>query len=138
MHKPCAGCGHDRCGRLKWSWNLEVKTDRLFFHLKTFVMKKLSFGLPVLALVMAVAASAFTAKPVSGTQWHFMSSSATDIRNSQAYEQNANPTDCDFGNLPCVIEVPHVGSNTALQDLQAYLNSKTAEQIVAEALETKD
>ena len=31
MHKP-APVVHGRCGRLKRSWNMELKKDRLFFH----------------------------------------------------------------------------------------------------------
>jgi hypothetical protein len=100
-------------------------------------MKKLQLSFPLLALVLGITASAYTHKPLSGKQWHFTGTSS-QVRTSTAYDTDLSGSDCSFGNLPCIIEVPHVGSNTDMQDLQAYLNNNSEQVIVANALETKN
>jgi len=100
-------------------------------------MKKIRFSLPLFALMLGIAASAFTIKPMSGKQWHFTGTSS-QIRDYTVYDSDVSGSDCSFGNLPCIIEVPHVGTNTDLQDLQAYLNNNSEQVIVANALETKN
>jgi hypothetical protein len=101
-------------------------------------MKKML--LPMLALVVAVSLSAFSNRTISGKQWHFKANmTLEDAREPSAYESSFGTVSCGGSELPCIIEVPHIGNNSDSQDLQAYLSSFSSDQdVVDEALSTRE
>jgi hypothetical protein len=98
-------------------------------------MKKISF-LPVLALVIAFAASAFT-RHTTTTQWHFEGTQLSGARISSQYSQDLGSVNCGGSNLPCIIDVPDDPSRTDEQDLDAYLASFNSDQAVVNAATSK-
>jgi hypothetical protein len=94
--------------------------------------------LPIVALVSALVLSAFTYQPVTGKQWRFKSDMALeDARDYTSYEDNFGTVSCGGSELPCIIEVPHIGNNTDLQDLQSYLTGFSSDQDVVDAAITQ-
>jgi hypothetical protein len=102
-------------------------------------MKKFKIGLPVLALVLAVAASAFTTTTLDVNRWHFMSNQLSDAKVASEYEPATGSETCGGTSLPCIIEVPDDPNIDDEQELQAYLNSFSSDQdVLASAAERKN
>lgn len=99
-------------------------------------MKKYSF-LPILALVLGIAASAFTtAKNSSIEKWHFIENSPLSAaKTASAYEADMGTADCDqIPTVPCVVEF----DNTVYPTLQDYLDQfQDPEDVLDEASEVR-
>ena len=100
-------------------------------------MKKISF-LPLLALVIAVAASAFTShKTTATTQWHFEGTQLSQARMAGQYTQNVSSASCGGSTLPCIINVPDDPNRSDEEDLEAYLAGFSSDQALVNATPSK-
>jgi hypothetical protein len=108
-------------------------------------MKKIRFVLPFLAIVLAIAASAFTQKnknAANSVYWKFDSNALGDARNAGHYtmvEETQIPGCDDGAEIPCVLQVDaSISSSTALQ---SYLNNTfqfpNDQAVVDQAFQTK-
>jgi len=82
------------------------------------------------AVMLALAASAFTAHKTDA-QWVFTGASTADMRSASNYSQTeSQPADCGtIGSLPCTVNLPEeVNSSEALQD---YIDTHSNAQILA-------
>lgn len=95
-------------------------------------MKKMKL-LPIAALLLAVAFSAFTNKALDVKQWRFDSNTLSNARIADFYTEDLGSVECSGNTLPCIIEVPHIGSNTDMEDLEDYLSSFSSDQDVKAA-----
>lgn len=102
-------------------------------------MKRVKFGLGIAAVIFAVAmVFAFTpsthhsiAKAVD-TQYHFTGSNIDQVNTPSWYELATGSETCSGSNLPCIISVP--GTET----LEQYLSSNSAQDILNNAVSTKN
>lgn len=136
MHKTCAGCARPV---RQVEMVLEPGTKKgpvIFKFLNNFIMKKLSFGLPVLALVLAVAASAFTSK-TSLQEWHLIAGkSGSQLFQEASYEPVPSNVSCNNAEVvPCVIQF----DTQEFPDLQDYLDSFNGSQtaLTVDAISTR-
>lgn len=102
------------------------------------MLKKISL-LPVLALILAVGASAFGLPKMATKQWHFGGTQLNQARVPGAYSQTPGSNGCIGSTLPCIIEVPDDPNRTDAEDLEDYLNSFGSDQdVVDDALTTRN
>lgn len=91
-------------------------------------MKKIKIGLPILAFVLAVTASAFTTKnalsrsTIDDPLWHFQGTTVGEQSDASRYEllDEQNPPVCEGNALYCIIEAPADASDPSQPDLSAF------------------
>jgi hypothetical protein len=99
-------------------------------------MKRIKIGLPIIAFVLAIAASAFTVKPTFSYFYRFTPDSSTaGLMNEENYVsigQAPSSTGCSNGDLNCLIELSvapdangHPDFQTAGIDDEADLDAVT-------------
>lgn len=93
-------------------------------------MKKISL-LPILALVLGIATSAFTSPSSSMERWHLIAGKTiNDAKDPLAYEPDNGSFSCNnVQNLPCIVEF----DPAVYPSLQDYLDSFTSETQVRDA-----
>ncbi|PRY09805.1 hypothetical protein CLV24_1179 [Pontibacter ummariensis] len=90
-------------------------------------------AMAIVAVVVAAGTVAFKA-PVA-QEWVFTGSDINQVKTASFYSLSAVPEGCeDSASLPCSI----LSEATSQSQLQSYLNSRTTEQIMDEAVGQRD